>query len=225
MKSRGIVFFDAGNTMLYPRISIGKVYARYAEHYGIEADSSVLDRGFRDAWKALKADKHKVIKDTDDKLWWKELVRQSWIHLPLPSHFPFDDYFESVYEAFALPQLWKVYPDLWPTLEILKEVGIQCGILSNWDRRLYPVLKGHGLFNRFDPIVISSEVGFNKPDPRIFRYAEQISGFSADECLLIGDDQVLDGEGARAVGWSSLILDRPRLGTEHVLDQILEKTT
>ena len=63
-----------------------------------------------------------------------------------------------------------------------------------------------GLEDCFDGIYISSEAGCKKPDPRFFRLALEREGLEAKDCLMIGNDPLCDGEGARRVGISSYVI-------------------
>jgi putative hydrolase of the HAD superfamily len=56
----------------------------------------------------------------------------------------------------------------------------------------------------FDPIVISEEVGFRKPDARIFELAIHDWHMPADSILFVGDDAATDIGGARAAGMRTL---------------------
>lgn len=58
---------------------------------------------------------------------------------------------------------------------------------------------------------MSYDVGFEKPDRRIFNAAKSLSGVAAGSNSLylhIGDNLVEDYDGARKAGWQSLLLDR-----------------
>ena len=52
-----------------------------------------------------------------------------------------------------------------------------------------------------DQVIISEEVGFLKPHPKIFRYAEEKAGISADKILYVGDSYSSDVKGGKAAGW------------------------
>ena len=56
----------------------------------------------------------------------------------------------------------------------------------------------------FDPIIISGEVGFTKPDQRIFQLGIAGWGLSAESVLFVGDDPIADIQGARAAGLQAL---------------------
>ena len=57
-------------------------------------------------------------------------------------------------------------------------------------------------------MVISDEIGIQKPDPRIFRYAEQATGATTDSTLMIGDNPTNDIQGALNAGWHAIYFDR-----------------
>ncbi len=52
-------------------------------------------------------------------------------------------------------------------------------------------------------IVISEEVGFLKPDLRLFKRAEEMAGVSGDGILYVGDSYRSDVLGAVAAGWAA----------------------
>lgn len=72
-----------------------------------------------------------------------------------------------------------------------------------------------------DELVVSEEVGFIKPDPRIFQAALQRVGCSAEEVVMIGDAWKADIVGATQLGIRAVWLNRtgnacpdPTLATE-----------
>ncbi len=50
-------------------------------------------------------------------------------------------------------------------------------------------------------LIISEEVGFLKPDPRIFEYAAEKSGYKSAELLYVGDSCSSDIAGGAQCGW------------------------
>uniref|UniRef100_A0A0A9BGS5 Haloacid dehalogenase-like hydrolase family protein n=1 Tax=Arundo donax TaxID=35708 RepID=A0A0A9BGS5_ARUDO len=52
----------------------------------------------------------------------------------------------------------------------------------------------------FDAIVVSSEVGFEKPTPEIFKIALDQIGVEASQAVHVGDDEAADKAGANAIG-------------------------
>lgn len=64
------------------------------------------------------------------------------------------------------------------------------------------------LADYFSAIVISIEVGFGKPDPRIFEAALDAIGAVPDSAVMIGDSVPRDVAGARRAGVRSIWIDR-----------------
>ena len=64
----------------------------------------------------------------------------------------------------------------------------------------YDKIERSGLRDCFADIVLSEEVGCQKPNPRIYEAALQRGGWRADEVLMIGDSWTSDIQGAIAAG-------------------------
>lgn len=61
-------------------------------------------------------------------------------------------------------------------------------------------MKNSGINHYFDKLVISEEVGFKKPDPRIFEHALQAANANKNESMMIGDNLEVDVNGAKRFG-------------------------
>jgi putative hydrolase of the HAD superfamily len=88
------------------------------------------------------------------------------------------------------------------TLRELRLRGLSLGIVSNTMRTpggvLRKILERRGLLEHFSAITFSDECGIRKPDPAIFRLTLERLGVVPEEAVHVGDDPVLDVEGARA---------------------------
>jgi putative hydrolase of the HAD superfamily len=56
----------------------------------------------------------------------------------------------------------------------------------------------------FSEVIISEHTGFRKPDKRIFDYAMDKTGATAEDSIMIGDGLEVDILGARNVGWDTV---------------------
>lgn len=195
---------------------VGRTYARLANHYGWPAEEAALEQGFRAAWKKRVA-QGAGADGTLGREGWKGILRASVEAGGLPAGFPFEEYFEEVYLHFARPDAWRDFPETETVLTRLQERGIRTGILSNWDPRLRQVLTGFDWASRLDPVLISEEVGAEKPGEEIFRKAERAGGLASGECALVGDDPVSDGNGAEQAGWRWALVSRPERGLGEAL--------
>ena len=104
--------------------------------------------------------------------------------------------------------VFKLYEDVLPCLDRLRDMGIQLAVISNWDYSLHRVLKMFGIYDRFIVVKASLEEGVEKPDPRLFQIALAEAGFSPEETFHVGDDPVDDLEGGLNAGIRSVLIDR-----------------
>lgn len=104
--------------------------------------------------------------------------------------------------------LWSVaMPAAPPVLEALRRRGLRLAVVSNSNGTVADVLDAIGLARYVDAIVDSGVVGFEKPDPRIFRHAATALGVRPEEAIHIGDLYSVDVLGARAAGCRAILLD------------------
>jgi putative hydrolase of the HAD superfamily len=195
------VTFDVGGTLIEPYPSVGAVYAEAARPFGIEANPDIVTGCFYKAWK----ERHPFDYSRDA---WAELVRASFRDFGVISV----DCFNSIYEAFAQPSAWRVYPDVLPVLAALRTANIRLGIISNWDERLRPLLRALQLSDYFEAITVSHETGCAKPELQIFRAAMETLRLPAAQILHVGDGRREDFEGASNAGFAALLLDRSKGG-------------
>lgn len=97
------------------------------------------------------------------------------------------------------------YADTSSTLAALSARGIRLGVVSNvgWDIR--ECFARHGLDRYIDAFVLSYEVGFVKPDVRIWRTALDALAAQPDRTLMVGDHPSGDG-GSVTAGVPALVL-------------------
>jgi 2-haloalkanoic acid dehalogenase type II len=107
------------------------------------------------------------------------------------------------------PAHFSVFPDVEQTLKAVRARGLRLMLISNWHAGLRGFCRALGLDAYFDVIVSSFEVGYQKPDPRIFAIACARLGLRPAQVLHIGDNEVDDVDGARAAGLAAVHLERP----------------
>ena len=193
------ITFDIGGTLIEPWPSVGQVYADVAARFGVNGIAAGwLTENFRRAWKA------QVAFDYSRESWFA-IVRQTFgEHVAkLPPEF-----FPAVFSRFADAEVWRIYDDVWPTLEMLAVRGIKLGVISNWDDRLRPLLQNLQLPRHFASIVVSCEAGATKPDRRLFAEAARQLGVAPGELLHVGDSFEMDVLGAEGLGAMGLQIVR-----------------
>ena len=92
------------------------------------------------------------------------------------------------------------------TLETLHERRYRLGVVSNADGRVRRLLEDAGLASHLDFILDSSEVGYEKPDARIFLAATERLGLEPSACAYVGDIYDIDVVGASAAGLEPILL-------------------
>jgi len=96
-----------------------------------------------------------------------------------------------------------------PVVSSLHRAGLKLAIVSN---TFFPafaiddVLKDEGLLEYFPVRVYSSDVGYMKPHPMIFKIALDRLGVSPDRAIHVGDRVGKDVKGAKRAGIASVLL-------------------
>ena len=89
-------------------------------------------------------------------------------------------------------------------LQTLRARGYAVALVSNTMRTpgvmLRRLLEHFGLLDCFAHTTFSDEVGVRKPDPEIFALTLRALGSDAAAAVHVGDDAILDVQGARAAG-------------------------
>ncbi|MEO9175378.1 MAG: HAD-IA family hydrolase, partial [Gaiellales bacterium] len=103
----------------------------------------------------------------------------------------------AIYATMIASESWRPYPDALPVVQELVARGVPVGVLSNiaWDIR--PSLARAGLLELLHTVVLSYEVGYEKPDPALFTLACERMGHAPGDVLYVGDDPARDGPAVR----------------------------
>jgi putative hydrolase of the HAD superfamily len=202
-----VVTFDAAGTLIRLVRPPGVIYAEVARLFGFSLDPDRVQEAFRNTWRTFAPPPESAgpLPD-DDRDWWRELVAVTMEAAGYRID-PFDDYFTAVYQFFARPGVWELWPDVPLIMTELTRLRIRVGVISNFDRRLYDILAHLGIREAFEHVIISSEIGVRKPAARIFREAAQRFNVDLNEILHVGDELESDFVGARAAGLNALLVD------------------
>ena len=208
-----VVFFDAAETLFHVNGSVAEIYLRHAVQFGYHArpDSMHLiteafRRAFLDAPPPVFAAAESAQIKQSERLWWFDVVHNVFYRVGMFERF--DEFFEHVFEVFADPVSWKLFPEVLPTLKDLRSRGLELGIVSNFDSRLFTVLRGLGIADLFDTVTISSLAQAAKPSPKIFELALEQHAVEPGEAMHVGDSVRDDVEGATKAGLAAVLLAR-----------------
>ena len=99
-----------------------------------------------------------------------------------------------------LPLGTKLMPHAREILEYLRS-RYRLYILSNGFAELQArKMQSAGIGHYFDGVVLSEDIGVNKPHREIFEYALRVADVAADRALMIGDNYEVDIKAAQGVG-------------------------
>lgn len=204
------VSFDATGTLFAP-VDLAADYARILGRHGVAVERARLATLLPEVWSEFGC----LADPSRDRFashaggargFWRDVVDRVTDRAGLPRASPFA--FAELYAHFASASAWRVYDEVPATLARLAARGLRLAVVSNWDERLPTLLAALGLAERFDVVVVSAEVGVEKPHPRIFAVAAERLGVAPAEIVHVGDRRLEDVEGPVAAGQRALWLAR-----------------
>ncbi len=101
----------------------------------------------------------------------------------------------------------ELYPGVRETLDHLRHhhrLAVISDGQSAWAR---PEMRAVGIEHYFDPIVVSGDHGFRKPDRRLFENALHRLGIPAWEAVYVGNDMYRDVFGPKQLGMKTVFFD------------------
>ncbi len=208
-----VVFFDAADTLFHVKGSVAEIYLQYAVQYGfshrpdsLSAIKQAFSRAFREAPPPIFVSAEPAQIKQSERLWWFDIVHNVFYRVGMFERF--DDFFDRIFAVFEDAGSWRLFPETLSTLTSLKESGLELGIISNFDSRLFLVMRGLGIADLFDTITISSLAQAAKPSAKIFQLALDQHAVDPEEALHVGDSLRDDVEGAGKAGLHAVLLDR-----------------
>ncbi len=200
-----VIFLDAMGTLFGLKSSVGEVYGKLAEQYGVKTDYQGLNQAFLRSFKETTSLAFPMSPASEipslEKQWWLKIAQQTFMKTDVLQQFAnFSDFFNTLYDHFATVQPWFIYSDVIPALTFWQRQGIRLGVISNFDSRLMTVLQGLKIAHFFESITLSSYAGVAKPNPQIFQLALAKHHCLPSQAWHIGDSQTDDYEGATRSG-------------------------
>lgn len=101
-----------------------------------------------------------------------------------------------------------LFPDTIPTLNSLRDRDIRIAVISNLASPYKRTFTQLGLDAYTDAVIYSCDVGFVKPDARIYHAALTAFDVAPSNALMVGDSQRCDVDGPTACGVRGFLLDR-----------------
>lgn len=203
------VLFDYGQTLVtfeYPRRELLEVIRNFLptieETIGAPAPSpeAILE----DVLVPLES---YVTSTSEDEVDWLAVAKASWQNAGLS--LPDGLLYEIVdAEQMCWDRIVEVDPDARPVLEALRSRGIRRAICSNAPfppEMMRRQVEANGVGALMDGVVFSSMIGRRKPAPEIYRAALDSIGAAAERVLFVGNRELEDYEGPRALGMRAVV--------------------
>jgi putative hydrolase of the HAD superfamily len=187
------IFFDAGDTLLTipeARIIFSRFLARRSFPSEEERVGELLNEAFNLFYYGKQLNPEEVCSPESDRKFWMDLYRFILNRLGAEKHWTEDEIYRcchELYDEFVNPRHYRLFEDVKVNLERFAGMGLRMGIVSNFAPTLRSILADKGILSYFAPVIVSTEVGLEKPNPAIFRLALQTVGLAASEVLYVGD--------------------------------------
>jgi len=203
------VMFDLGGTLIDLEPTKDVVFHRVLTRQGHKVPLATVKKIIWEAEKKFDKD-FADLDGVNEERFWKKFDK----HVLEAVEFKGDasDFAKEVSAVFEhiIPNVksWIAYDDVFPILDDLKARDFRLGLISNATSLARRVSDHLGLSKYFETIVISDEVGFRKPDKRIFRLAAKNVNLAPNRIIYVGDKFEVDVVGAKKAGMNSILLDR-----------------
>jgi putative hydrolase of the HAD superfamily len=207
MTIRGIIFdvngtlldinTDEGNEQIYRAIS------HFLKYHGIYANRNEVREAYFRILKEQRRNGGEQFPEFDVVAVWRqyletESARRN-VTIPKNKLTLLPHFLAEMYRGISLNRL-EPYPEVREVLAELKSrylLGAVSDAQSAW---AVPELRTAGLADYFYPIVVSGDLGYRKPDPRIFALALRRMHLAPEEAVFVGNDMYRDIHGARQAG-------------------------
>jgi len=228
-----LLTLDATGTLMRLRTSVG-MYYRDALFVSTDFKArlpgpDVFTQAFFEAY-AQESKKSPCFgkNDKGSRDWWREVVKGTYDRVPQIDNEKFlreeldgplfDIVFDKLYdEIFSTTEAWELKPYTAEFLRNLKswrdsgsvDAPTHIGVVSNFDDRLHKVLEELEIYDVFDFVLTSGEVGSEKPERGIFEEARKRAGIAVGEqwdCVHVGDNFEKDVRGAKGAGFEGIYL-------------------
>lgn len=148
---------------------------------------------------------------TESRAWWKnaeDIFKECYKELGLGEDKAFR-YAKLIREEIIKVDEFNLYEDTIETLSYFKERGYENVILSNHIPELPDIVDALGLSAYILECISSANVGYEKPNPQIYRYALERYK-NPKNVWMVGDSIIADVKGAENVGIKSVLVRSKR---------------
>jgi putative hydrolase of the HAD superfamily len=208
-----VIFLDAVGTLFGVKGTVGQVYSQLAQEFGVQVPAQTIDNAFITSFKAAPPPIFPQVESQEipekEFEWWRNIAYHTFKSAGVLQQFSdFPTFFSELYIHFGTAEPWFIYPDVIPALKNWQKRGIELGVISNFDSRIYSVLQALELTEFFQSVTISTLTGAAKPNPKIFAAALEKHNCLPEEAWHLGDSIKEDYHGAKAAGMRGVWVNR-----------------
>ncbi|CZT16317.1 uncharacterized protein RCC_02159 [Ramularia collo-cygni] len=251
MPPRNILLcFDAFGTLFRPRQPIAQQYGEVARSLGLaNIKNEDVNKSFKAAFKQESKQNPNYGKQNglNAEKWWSRIIVNTFTPLiPAGQKLP-EELVPKLLHRFWSKEGYVLYPDVLPLLQQLRKAHrygnarVVVGVITNSDDRVPDILTSLGMkvsplrfpVNQklesrdeydIDFAVMSYDVGFEKPDARMFEAGktmlEAVIGGSIEDAkewrkIYVGDEYAKDVVGAVEAGWNAVLVERDNDADRH----------
>lgn len=199
------LFLDAGKTLLTERETRPVIYARLAAEFGGQEDAEAaqesMSRAFAELPQIIEGHYRFSLE------WFRSFNARVLGELGVAETRQ-NDAHERAVAVFEDPATYRLYDDVFPFLEGVRERGLIVGIVSNWSERLPALCQGLGIADLVHFVIASADIKSEKPERECFHRALFRAGAPGEETVHVGDHPTRDVKGALDAGLRAVLLHR-----------------
>jgi putative hydrolase of the HAD superfamily len=232
-----VISFDVGYTLIKPHQEADQIVAGLLAELGVTPGDQTLQAAYHRAERLFLEDYLRPLNETwtaDEHI--ERFYTRYYVQLlgDLGVDDPDHQHARTIIGRYLDPDNWRIYPDVLPALDALREQGYTLGAASDWGTNLFRILHTLGLSRYLEWVVISGAVGAAKPSPHFYELMVARAGVPPSQIVHVGDSYYADVQGARTVGVDAILIDRaqrwPKLDVPVIyelgqLSTVLQETT
>jgi len=200
MADQRVIFFDIGNTLLFPNLAKMLAPISIDRHPTLEQWQALERRTKTDFDQGMQSGR------VDHSFWW---IFHTYLLEELEGAAASDrnGLVQQLVENTQNSGNWdQILPGTRQTLDRIRE-KFRIAVVSNADGKIERVLSRCGIADCFESITDSGIVGFEKPRAEIFEAALKTMKARAAESLYVGDVYSVDYVGATNAGMQAVLFD------------------
>jgi putative hydrolase of the HAD superfamily len=217
MTIKGILF-DLYGTLIDIETdeSLEEIYraiAHYLTYHGIYLHRWEVRDRYYEIMKQQKEERGEEYPEIDVKAIWNKFLSREGIKAPPPRK-KLATILVHLYRAISRKRL-QLYPDVKRVLDELRPTYRMAIVSDAQPCWALPEMKAVGLNGYFEPIIISANYGFRKPDTRLFGNALDTMKLISAEVICVGNDMYRDIYGGSQLGIKTIFVDSNQGAKSH----------